>query len=78
MPIHPLKGRKVEVRFTKDEEQPAPALPEYAQQKIELVNRAEDIQDIIRVVSANVILGVGSYVVLDTLRKAVVKMVPGH
>lgn len=77
MALHPLKGRKVEVRFTKDEE-PTPALPEYAQQKVDLVNRAEDIQDIVRIVSAHAIMGVGTYVLLDTFRKAVVKMVPGR
>ena len=76
MALHPLKGRKVEVRFAKDEEQPT--TPEYAQQKIDLVNRAEDIQDLVRIVSAHVVLGVGTYVLLDTFRKAVVKMVPGR
>lgn len=77
MALHPLKGRKVEVRFTKDEEQPA-ALPEYAQAKVDLVNRAEDIQETVRIISAHVVMGVGTYVLLDTFRKVVVKMVPGR
>lgn len=71
--MRPFKNRTIQVSFPKGEEQ-----PELAQQKIEAMNYAEDIQEIVRIVSGHVIVGVGTYVLLDTFRKVAIKMVPGH
>lgn len=74
MALHPLKNRKLEVRFAKDTDQPT----DTPQEVVIPADYSEVIQDTVRIVSAHVVLGVGTYVILDTFRKVVVKMVPGH
>ena len=73
--MRPFKNRTIQVSFPKGEKED---VPEYAQQKLDAMNRAEDIQETVRIVSAHVIMGVSAYLLLDTFRKSVIKMVPGH
>lgn len=73
--MSPFKNRTIQVSFPKGEKQPP---QEISQAPAEPVNYAADIQETVRIVSAHVIMGVSAYLLLDTFRKSVIKMVPGH
>lgn len=68
-----LKGRHLKVSVEKDSDQ-----PEVVQDVIVPAEVAKEVQETVRIISAHVVMGVGTYVLLDTFRKVVVKMVPGR
>lgn len=69
-----LKGKSVQIKMVKDDD------TEHVIEKEVLVpaDISKEVQETVRIISSHVIIGVGTYVLLDTFRKVVVKMVPGH
>lgn len=68
-----LKGKSVQIKMVKDDDQ-----PEIEREIVVPADVAKEVQETVRIISSHVIIGVGTYVLLDTFRKVVVKMVPGH
>lgn len=70
-----LKNRKLEVRLAsdKDDKSTEIELPVVDPEQI-----ARLVQETSRVVVSHAIIGVGTYVALDTIRKVLIKVVPGH
>lgn len=69
-----LKGRHVEVKVVKDDGEP----PAIEKEIVVPADIAKEVQETVRIISSHVIIGMGVYVLADTFRKVVVKMVPGH
>lgn len=68
-----LKNRSLQVKVVKNDGKDTEVVTE-----VEPAEIAQLVQDTSRVIVSQVIVGVGAYVLLDTFRKVVVKMVPGH
>lgn len=70
-----LKNRKLEIRVKNDKDD---VISDAVVEQIDPEQIAKLVQDTSRIIASHAIIGVGTYVLLDTFRKVVVKMVPGH
>lgn len=69
-----FKNRRIEVRVKNDKD----GVDEVAVEAVDPEQIAKLVQDTSRVIVSHAIIGVGTYVILDTFRKVIVKMAPGN